>query len=389
MGNDTLECEISSDGRVRRFHIGVGVVYQIQARVLPFLSGSIYLVALFEETPSVANVASSQADWILIDSGSGSDESNSDVESAFRTIREEFEPSFKPEKIKRIVLTHAHVDHFGGAYELWRQTGAEVWVHAFESRLVSAYDECACVENCRYVSFLREAGVDDEEIPKILDGFGFRPGRAKSVEVARKLFGGETFGALRFLYFPGHSPGHLAIQCGNATFSGDLLLSKTLTQIWPTRMTPQTGVVNYVRSLKNLERFALQFERRAGERLMLLPAHEELIENVPARVEQALRSMERRDDRLLTLLQESETPLSLAEITKRMYWSGRPNREFFALSDVGSRTEYLLQLGLLRVVEYERLTATNPVLLYKVSLADAEATKNTIQQIVGMDAPCD
>ncbi|MBQ7814604.1 MAG: MBL fold metallo-hydrolase [Thermoguttaceae bacterium] len=222
--------EVSSDGRVERLRTRSGfVIYRIAARVLPILPGSIYLLADPTAPPrSPVEGASTQkmrslqsvektevatqgtagesvapairatpAEYWLIDAGSGSDESNADLESAFRTIREEFEPGFAPEKIRRILLTHSHIDHFGGANELRRRTGAEVWSHSFESRVVSSFNEQACVSNVRSFHFLREAGVDEAEIPGILDGFGFRPGRAKSTPVAKTLLGGETFGALK------------------------------------------------------------------------------------------------------------------------------------------------------------------------------------------------
>ncbi len=372
---ESLRPVVSSTGAVVQFHTSAGIVYQIQAHVLPYLTGSVYL-------------APAEDGWVLIDSGCGDSTSNADLERGFEIVRGEFDASFKIEKIRRVVLTHAHVDHFGGVYEWSRRCGAEVWVHAFESRLVNSYDTCARVENLRYERFLLEAGVPSEDVQPILDGFGFRPGRVREAEVSRKLYGGETFGAMKFLYLPGHSSGHLAILFGDVVFSGDLLLSKTLTQIWPTRMTPQTGALNYIFSLKKLEKIAISFEARFGKKLTALPAHEEPIGDIPRRVETVLRGTERRNQRLTTVLRDSETPLSLLELTRKMYWNGRPNREFFALSDVGSRVELLLQLGLLEIVDSERLTRESPVLRYRTLFSNAETAENTVQQVLRMYLAC-
>ncbi|MBP5621941.1 MAG: hypothetical protein J6X44_08000, partial [Thermoguttaceae bacterium] len=207
-------------------------------------------------------------------------------------------------------------------------------------------------------------------------------------EVSRKLFGGETFESIKFFYLPGHSSGHLAILFGNVIFTGDLILSKTLTQIWPTRMTPQTGALNYVFSLMRLEKIATSYEARFGRKLTALPSHENPIGDIPRRVEAVLRGMERRNQRLMTVLRESEAPLTLLELTRKMYWNGRPNREFFALSDVGSRVELLLQLGLLDVAESERLTRESPALRYRTLFSDTETAENTIQQVLGMYLAC-
>lgn len=439
--------EVSSDGRVERLRTRAGfVIYRIGARVLPFLPGSLYLFADPTAPPrstgegtsplktrstqsaertddalrqasvetKLANVADSNVgslnaanadvaagfvgapairtnptEYWLIDAGSGSDESNADLESAFRTIREEFEPGFAPEKIRRILLTHSHIDHFGGANELRRRTGAEVWSHSFESRVVASFNEQACVSNVRSFHFLREAGVPEGEIPAILDGFGFRPGRAKSTPVAKTLFGGETFGALKTFYLPGHSPGHLAFQLDDVILTGDLLLSKTLTQIWPSRMTPRTGVWNYIRSLRTLARIGERYERAAGRKLVALPAHEAPIFDVPNRVRQVVRGMERRNGRLFALLEEAEEPLTTLEIARRMYWSGRPNREFFAISDVGARLEFLQQLGLISVANYDEISVANPALRFRNSFPDAESAENTVEQIFGVNGADD
>jgi glyoxylase-like metal-dependent hydrolase (beta-lactamase superfamily II) len=334
-------------------------------------------------------IRTSPAEYWLVDAGSGSDESHADLESAFRTIREEFEPDFSPEKIRRILLTHSHIDHFGGANELRRRTGAEVWAHSFESRVVSSFNEQACVSNVRSFHFLREAGVPEEEIPAILDGFGFRPGRAKSTPVAKTLLGGEKFGALRTFYLPGHSPGHLAFQLDDVILTGDLLLSKTLTQIWPSRLTPRTGVWNYVRSLRTLARIGERYERAFGRKLVALPAHEAPIFDVPNRVRQVVRGMERRNARLFALLDEAEEPLTTLEIARRMYWSGRPNREFFAISDVGARVEFLQQLGLISVANYDEISVANPALRFRNSFPDAESAENTVEQVFGMNGADD
>ena len=419
--------DVSTDGRVERLRTRSGfVIYRIAARVLPILPGSIYLFADPTVAPrsSVAGrtatrpatnattasqsverqdvalkdaagesgvpaIRTSPTEYWLIDAGSGTEESSADLESAFRTIREEFEPDFAPEKIRRILLTHSHIDHFGGANELRRRTGAEVWAHSFESRVVASFNEQACVSNVRSFHFLREAGVPEAEIPAILDGFGFRPGRAKSTPVAKTLLGGEKFGALKTFYLPGHSPGHLAFQLDDVILTGDLLLSKTLTQIWPSRLTPRTGVWNYVRSLRTLARIGERYERAAGRKLVALPAHEAPIFDVPNRVRQVVRGMERRNARLFALLDDAEEPLTTLEIARRMYWSGRPNREFFAISDVGARVEFLQQLGLISVANYDEISVANPALRFRNSFSDAESAENTVEQVFGVNGADD
>ena len=105
---------ISNDGSVAKIQTDLGPVYRIRARVLPHLSGAICLFQLTAD------------DWVMIDAGCGSEESNSDLEHGMDVLRSEFDESFSVSAIRHIILTHAHIDHFGGVYEWKRRTGAEV-----------------------------------------------------------------------------------------------------------------------------------------------------------------------------------------------------------------------------------------------------------------------
>ena len=358
---------------VKRLTIEGKSVYQIKLRVLPFLEGMLYLIPDEKEKA-----------WTLIDAGGGDSISNADFEKGIEIIRAKYDASFRLDQITRVFLTHAHVDHFGGVARLKQIAGCEVCAHVLESRLIESYDECACVENNRYRFFLRESGVPLEMVEPILLGFGFLPGRVESVFVERKLLGGEKVGNGTCIYLPGHSSGHLCLLYDDVIFSGDLLLSKTLTQIWPARVIPQTGVINYVSSLLKLKKLAVVHEQKTGRKLVALPAHEEPVFDIPKRIDAIFRAMERRNKRLLRLLEE-ESPSSIWDLITKMYWSGRPNREFFALCDVASRIEYFLQLNLVSVENYARLSTEEPCLRYSTSLTNTESAKNTIEQVIRMN----
>lgn len=363
------------DGSVSQIRLNCGFGYRIEARVLSYLRGYVYLI------PDVEG-------WIMIDAGCGNSESNADIERGFRTIREEYDSSFSPDNIRLIALTHAHVDHFGGANEFRTRSQARVAVHFLERRVVENYYDVANVENCKYSYFLLEAGVPDNLVEHVLGGFGFKPQRALPTHVDRVLFGGERLGTLQAICFPGHSSGHLAYLCGDVLFSGDILLSRTLSQLWPTRMMAQTGFLQYIRSLIRLKKLALRHEKTSGKKLIAFPGHEEPIFDIPGRVDRVLRSMERRNARLLKLFSEAGVA-SLWEILPKMYWSAYSNREFFALSDIGSRVEFLLQLNLLKVANAGELRFSAPVVRYSCSLADAETAENTVEKIVRLSSTGD
>ena len=103
-----------------------------------------------------------------------------------------------PGDVVRIVLTHAHSDHAGGAAEMAARTGSPVAVHARDAPYV-------------------EAGRAPEFDPSLLVGRlmtrlpagGFPP-----VAVGERLSDGQLLdvgGGLRVVATPGHTPGHVSL----------------------------------------------------------------------------------------------------------------------------------------------------------------------------------
>lgn len=102
-----------------------------------------------------------------------------------------------PADVTRILLTHAHADHAGGAAEMARRTAAPVAVHAADV----AYAEAG-----------RVPGRD----PSFLGGrlFNRLPGGFPAVDIAQPLADGDVLdvgGGLRVVHTPGHSPGHVSL----------------------------------------------------------------------------------------------------------------------------------------------------------------------------------
>jgi glyoxylase-like metal-dependent hydrolase (beta-lactamase superfamily II) len=91
--------------------------------------------------------------------------------------------------IRRIILTHAHVDHVGSADALIRElSGIEFVVGQRESRLLR-----------------RDFSLDAGETGKRLLGF---PGVRS--QPTRVVMDGDRVGSLQAISSPGHTPGHMA-----------------------------------------------------------------------------------------------------------------------------------------------------------------------------------
>jgi len=117
-----------------------------------------------------------------------------------------------PQEVRRILLTHQHVDHVGGAAELATATGAEVYAPPLDASAIE--------------------GLAPRELPKAPLNLVFRLTVLRSlkpVAVTALLRDGETlpvFGAadgLRVVATPGHTAGHVSLYlpARRLLFAGD------------------------------------------------------------------------------------------------------------------------------------------------------------------------
>ncbi len=120
----------------------------------------------------------------------------------------------RPEEVTRIVLTHQHPDHIGGAADLVAASGAEVWAHPLDTPAIE--------------------GTGMRDGPKGPLGLTFNMlifPRLRPLKVARSLADGETLpilangGGLQVIATPGHTLGHISLYMPSRQlfFAGDAL----------------------------------------------------------------------------------------------------------------------------------------------------------------------
>ncbi|MDQ2809800.1 MAG: MBL fold metallo-hydrolase [Chloroflexota bacterium] len=151
-----------------------------------------------------------------------------------------------PGRVKRILITHGHLDHVGGLQQVQATTGAPVMVGSADRPVLEGqlpYPRAPKDADLSPVGRLMRGGADQYADP---------------VPVARELADGdwlpEVLGGLQVIATPGHTPGHLAFWQPERRilFGGDVLGH------WPTGLglPPAAFTVDMAEDIRSLQRLA-------------------------------------------------------------------------------------------------------------------------------------
>ncbi|MBU4386551.1 MAG: MBL fold metallo-hydrolase [Actinobacteria bacterium] len=108
--------------------------------------------------------------------------------------------------LEAVLLTHGHPDHIVGAAEIAGETGAPVYLHEIDSKMVEMMPP----------TLLAMLGIDKLDVPD-----EFKPLQDGQV---LELAGLE----IEVLHTPGHSPGSVSFLVDGALFDGDLVFRASI-----------------------------------------------------------------------------------------------------------------------------------------------------------------
>jgi glyoxylase-like metal-dependent hydrolase (beta-lactamase superfamily II) len=216
--------------------------------------------------------------------------------------------------VSRIVVTHAHIDHYGLAGRLMELTGAELWMHAMTDLDAEKYRH-PDTAMARRRDMFADHGITEPELGSLASGLEvWLPYLYSVVEASRRLRGGERIpiGGRRWevIHTPGHSYGHVCLYSPDAevVFSGDHLLPGVTPPVTFERGFDADPLRSYLASLAEIA------ERDPG---LVLPGHGRPFGDCARRIEAITRNKMRRLDAIRDAI--AQRPRSVTEIADELF----------------------------------------------------------------------
>jgi glyoxylase-like metal-dependent hydrolase (beta-lactamase superfamily II) len=202
-------------------------------------------------------------------------------------------------RLRRLVVTHIHPDHYGAAGIFAGEGLADLYIHRLEVPLVHPrYVELEhLVSEVRTYLLVNGVPVDDAE--ELSNSQRALSQVVKTAEPSVQLDGAEMLQLgrrlLRVEWTPGHSPGHICLYDRQAKllFAGDTILPDLSPNIG---LHPQSTPDPLHEYLDGLRRLA------AYEPALILPAHGRPFTDAPARVKVLEAHHRRRLDQIVEIV---------------------------------------------------------------------------------------
>lgn len=276
----------------------------------------------------------------LFDTGIGTREGEEAIRAGFARLGLQFGD------VRRIYLSHGHIDHYGLARMVSEASGAEVYIHEADRLKVEHPGQEWHAAQSAQIAYLRQLGVTADEIDVMRRGQDETLAMARPVERTRPVRDGETLHFKRFsarvLHAPGHTPGLtcLYVEQHRLLFSDDHLLER----VSPNPLLevgadgPDQKFRSLVTYLKTLARtLALDID-------LVLPGHNEPFGDIAPLIERLRQFYERRQARILSGL--AEGPRTAVDLVWHVFPRAIRRDLFLMLSEIVGNLEVMEDKGI-------------------------------------------
>ena len=305
---------------------------------------------------------------ILIDTGSGTDSSHNDLLDGLQRA------GIQPSDLTHILLTHAHIDHYGGLSRLKPLTPARIGCHELDLQTVAYHDARLALISRRLASFLADTGLAKDEAESLLNIYRFTKALYQSTPVDFTYETEDMYSAgLEMIHLPGHCPGHVALRLDDVIFCGDMVVEGVTPHLSPESISPYTGLGHYLDSLVKLQ----QWSKDAH---LFLNGHDEAITDLAFRIEGTRQNLIRRMSKGLNALRE---PLTTAEICTAIYGETGGYNQLLVIEKTGAYVEYLYEHGLIGITNPVEVDQGQPAKYHRLrEIAEDEILSKLKQSVV-------
>lgn len=271
----------------------------------------------------------------LIDAGSGTEKSHQDLLDGLQKV------GIQTSDLTHILLTHAHIDHYGGLPFLRPVTQAKIGVHELDMQTVVWHEANQALLGRRFASFLAETGLAEEERLQLISLYHFTEAFYRSVPVDFTYEAeGMRLGPFEFIHLPGHCPGHVAIRLDDVVFCGDMVVEGITPHLSPETINPYGGLDHYLDSLSRLRHWA-------RDARLVLNGHDPAITDLAARIEATRENIRLRVGKGMEALVE---PLSMEQVCSAVYGNMDGYNRLLVMEKTGAYVEYLYSHGMIGIM---------------------------------------
>ncbi len=277
----------------------------------------------------------------LFDAGLGSDEAQAALDQAFERLGRHYR------EVRRIIVSHGHVDHYGNAQNVVERAGGAVpvFAHAADVGKMAESGMRWRDRMAHYGAFFLRLGVPPEVLAALAEEGSRGQRLARRIREVRAAGEGERLRFRHFeaelLHMPGHTPGLLCLWIPEHRIfvADDHLLEKVspnpIIELGP---DGEDGffqpLVAYLASVRRLRELDVE---------LVLPGHGPPFRNHRAVIDALTGFYARRQARILDLL--AGGPRSPYEVVTALFPRARPGDAFLTLSEAFANLEVLEARG--------------------------------------------